>query len=131
MKNEEKEVVVENEVKESGLKSEEKTFGMFCHLLAFAGIIGIPFGNVLGPLVMWLIKRNESAFVDQCGKESLNFQISITIYAIVSVILSAVLIGIPLLILVGILYIVCVIKASIKANDGETYTYPFSIRFIK
>ena len=113
------------------MKNEEKTFGMFCHLLAFAGIIGIPFGNIIGPLVMWLIKKNESSFVDQCGKESLNFQISLTIYAIVCGLLTIILIGFAGLLAILILDIVCVIKASIKANAGETYTYPLTIRFIK
>lgn len=140
MENEEKEVVVENEEKETivendgqeiVLTNEEKTFGMLCHLLAFAGLVGVPFGNILGPLVMWLVKKNESSFVDQCGKESLNFQISLIIYAIVSYILVFILIGIPLLFAIVIMYIVCVIKASIKANNGEAYSYPMTIRFIK
>jgi len=148
MENEEKEVVVENKEeetvvvenetkeavvaeKEAGLKNEEKTFGMLYHLLSLAGLIGVPFGNILGPLVIWLVKKNESSFVDQCGKESLNFQISLTIYAIGSAMLFFILIGMPLLIAVVILYIVCVIKASIKANNGEVYKYPLTIRFIK
>lgn len=137
MANEEKELVIENEEKkivvenEAPLRDEEKTFGMLCHLLAFAGIIGVPFGNILGPLVIWLIKKNESDFVNKCGKESLNFQISLMIYSIISYVLIFILIGIPLLIAIAIIYIVCVIKASIKASNGGTYTYPLTIRFIK
>ncbi len=131
VESEENETIVENEAQETVLKNEEKTFGMLCHLLAFAGIVGVPFGNILGPLVMWLVKKNESSFVNQCGKESLNFQISLTIYAIASYILIFLLIGIPLLIALAILYIVCVIKASIKASNGESFNYPMTIRFIK
>lgn len=136
MKNEEKEIVVgetvvENEAQEAVLKNEEKTFGMLCHLLGFAGVIGIPFGNILGPLIMWLVKKNESSFVDQCGKESLNFQISLTIYAVVCALLTIILIGFAGLFAILIIDIICIIKASIKANNGKTYTYPLTIRFIK
>jgi len=105
---------------------------MFCHLSAFAGLIGIPFGNIIGPLVLWLIKRDEIPFVDQEGKESLNFQISMTIYALVAGVLTFVFVGFFLLLAIMIVNIVCVIKAAIKANTGEGYyTYPLTIRFIK
>ena len=59
-----------------GLASDEKSMAMFCHLAAFSGWIGIPFGHVLGPLIVWLLKRKESKFIDTHGKASLNFQIS-------------------------------------------------------
>ena len=104
--------------------------GMLCHLLALAGYV-IPFGNIIGPLVIWLIKKDQYPFVDDQGKESLNFQISIMIYAIVSSILIVVAIGIPLVIAVGIFGIVEIILASIKANQGIAYRYPLSIRFVK
>lgn len=112
------------------LTKEEKTFGMLCHLLAFAGFF-IPLGTILGPLVMWLIKKDQSAFVNDQGKEAINFQISILIYLIVSLILIFVLIGILLLIAVGIFWLVMVIIASIRANEGMTYRYPLTIRFLK
>ena len=109
-----------------------KTWGMFCHLSAFAGFIGIPFGNIIGPLIIWLVKRDEIPFVDQEGKESLNFQISITIYALVAGALVFVFVGIFLLLAIMIVNIVCVVKAAIKANTGEGhYIYPLTIRFIK
>lgn len=108
----------------------EKTYAMLCHLVAFSGFI-IPFGSIIGPLVMWLIKKEESEFINHHGKESLNFQISIAIYAIISGILALVLIGILFLIALGIIWIVFVIIASVKTSEGEEYRYPLTIRFVK
>ena len=104
---------------------------MVCHLAGFAGLTGIPFGNILGPLVVWLIKKDQSWFVNEQGKEAMNFQISLTIYAIVAAILIFVLIGIPLLVVVGIVWLVLMIMAAIKANEGVSYRYPLTLRFIK
>lgn len=111
-------------------QKDERNWGMFCHLAALAGFI-VPLGNVIGPLIIWLIKKDESAFVDDQGKESLNFQISFTIYALVALILVIVVIGIVLLIALGVLMLILVIVAAIKASNGEHYRYPMSIRFIK
>lgn len=112
------------------VSGEERTFGMLCHLLAFSGFI-IPFGTILGPLVIWLIKKDQSPFVNDQGKESLNFQISIVIYGIVAAILCLIFIGFLLLIAIGIVWLVFVIMASVKANEGKMYRYPLTIRFIK
>lgn len=109
---------------------EERTYGMLCHLLALSTFI-VPLGSILGPLVMWLIKKDQSPYVDAQGKESLNFQISIAIYAIVASILILILIGGILLIGIGIFWLVFVIIASTKANDGIVYRYPLTIRFLK
>jgi len=114
-----------------GKNNEEYTWGMACHLSALAAFIGIPFGHILGPLVVWLIKRDQFPFVDAQGKEALNFQISMTIYAIVAFILCFVLIGIPLLIAIGILDLILVIVAAVKASTGQSYRYPLAIRFIR
>ena len=89
-----------------------------------------PLGNVIGPLIIWLIKKDESSFVDNQGKESLNFQISFTIYCAISAILIVVVIGIILLIALGIGFLILVIIASIKANEGEEYRYPLTLRLI-
>jgi uncharacterized protein len=110
--------------------SDERMWGMLCHLSTFAGYL-VPFGNILGPLVVWLVKKDEYAFVDDQGKEALNFQISITIYSLVSGILILALIGIPLLIAVIIFSVVMTVIAAIKANEGEYYRYPLTIRFVK
>lgn len=107
---------------------DEKMFGMLCHLTALSGFV-IPLGSIIGPLVVWLIKRDSSSFIDGHGRESLNFQISIVIYGIISGILIFVGIGIILSIAVGIFWLVMTIIASVKANDGVQYRYPLTIRF--
>jgi uncharacterized Tic20 family protein len=107
------------------------TWAMFCHLSALSLFLGIPLGHIIAPLIIWLVKKDEFAFVDEQGKESLNFQISMTIYAAVAGLLCFALIGIPLLIIIGVADIVLVIIASVKANQGEKYQYPFTIRVIK
>ncbi|HEV3157962.1 MAG TPA: DUF4870 domain-containing protein [Candidatus Baltobacteraceae bacterium] len=103
---------------------------VLCHLLGLAGII-VPFGHILGPLVLWLIKKNEYPLVDDQGKESLNFQISVTLYAIIPTLLTFVLIGIPLLFVLGILDIIFIIKAAMAAGNGIAYRYPFNLRLVK
>ncbi|MFN5561883.1 MAG: DUF4870 domain-containing protein, partial [Opitutaceae bacterium] len=107
-----------------------RMWAMLCHLSALSGFI-IPFGSLIGPLVVWQIKKNQYPIVDDQGKEALNFQITITLAAIVSAILIVVLVGIALLIAVGIASLVFTIIAAIKANNGETYRYPFCLRLIK
>lgn len=110
-------------------EQQERTWGMVAHLAALAGFI-IPFGNIIGPLVIWLMKKDESEFVDDQGKESLNFQISVSIYCLVSALLIIILIGIILLIAIGILMLVLVIVAAVKANSGEKFRYPLTIRLV-
>jgi uncharacterized Tic20 family protein len=112
------------------LSSDERNMGMLCHLLALLGYIGIPFGNIIGPLVIWMVKKEESEFIDKCGQESLNFQISMFIYGAISGVLILVLIGIPMLIAILIIDLVCVIQASITASEGRVYHYPFTMRFV-
>lgn len=111
-------------------QKQEKTWGMLCHLSALGVFVFPAFGNIIGPLIVWLIKKDESPFVDDQGKESLNFQISLTIYCLVSSILILVAIGIILLIALGIAFLTLVIIASIKANEGEEFRYPLTIRLI-
>ena len=105
--------------------------GMLCHLLSLSLFVGIPFGNILGPLIIWLIKKDQFPFVNDQGKESLNFQISVTIYYIVAAVLMLALIGFLLLPAIAIFAIVEVIMASVKASKGIPFRYPLSIRFIK
>lgn len=113
------------------MSNEEKTWGMACHLAALAGFLTGGLGSIIGPLVVWLIKKDQFPFVNDQGKESLNFQISILIYLIISAILMIIGIGIVLVIIVAIFDLVEVILASIKANEGVAYRYPLTIRFIK
>jgi len=114
----------------AGMQSNEKTMGMLCHLTAFVGFI-IPFGNIIGPLVVWLLQKEKMKFVDEQGKESLNFQITMGIGYLICIPLVFVIIGIPLILLLAVVNIVFIIIASIKANDGISYKYPFSIKLIK
>lgn len=111
-------------------QQDERMWAMFCHLSAFAGYI-VPLGSILGPLVIWSIKKEQIPTIDDHGKEALNFQISIAIYMILSAILIIIVIGILMLIALWVFQTVMIIMASIKANNGEYFKYPLSIRFIK
>jgi hypothetical protein len=107
------------------------TWAMACHLSALAGFIGIPFGHIIGPIVFWMLKRDQFPAVNENGKEALNFQISVTIYSIVAFLLCFVLIGIPLLIGLVIFDIIMIIISSVNASKGRPVRYPLCIRFIK
>lgn len=105
----------------------ENSYLMLMHLSQFAGII-IPLAGFFVPILMWITNKETNANVDMHGKNILNFMISFTIYAAV---FTITVIGIPLAIVVGILFVVLVILASVKANNGEYWKYPFTIQFIK
>lgn len=123
----EENVVIEAEVVPS---KEEKTLGMICVLLQFLGFV-FPFGSLIGPLVLWLVKKDSSRFLDEIGKETVNFEITLLIAGIISFILCFIVIGFLLLFVVAIYALVTIIIAAIKANDGVVYRYPVNIRFIK
>lgn len=113
-------------------ENETRNWNMFCHLAALAGLTSIPIANILGPLVVWLIKKNEMPSVDEHGKASINFQITMFIAILLCIPLIFVFgLGALLMAIVGIFDLICVIIASIKASNGEPYTYPYSIQFIK
>jgi len=112
------------------ITKDERTWAMLCHFSSLCMFI-FPFGNILAPLIIWLIKKDEMPFVEDQAKEVLNFQISMTIYFIGSIILIIILIGIPILIGLGIFNIIITIIAGIKANDGKSYRYPINLRLIK
>ena len=103
---------------------------MACHLSALFGLV-FPLGFILGPLIVWLVKRDDSAFVDAQGKEALNFQLTMLIAYVIASILVVIVIGIPLLIVVGVLDLVFVIIAAAQVSAGTAYRYPFAIRFIR
>ncbi len=108
---------------------DERMWAMLCHLSTFSGFL-IPLGNIIGPLVIWAMKKDEYPLVDDQGKEALNFQITVTIAAIISIILIFVLVGILLISVVILVEVILTIIAAIKANDGVRYRYPFTIRLI-
>ena len=109
---------------------DERTWAMLSHFSALCMFI-FPFGNILAPLMIWLIKKEEMSFVENQAKEVLNFQISMTIYLLISGILCFILIGIPFVIGLGIFKVIITIIAGIKANDGKSYRYPINLRLIK
>jgi uncharacterized protein len=120
----------------SSADQQNRTWAMLCHLSALAGLI-IPFGNIIGPLVVWLIKKDEMPIVNEYGKESLNFQISMSIYmiglGIIAGILSFIVVGVFLFPLIGVIAfvdLVLVIMASVQANKGIAYRYPFTLRLV-
>jgi uncharacterized Tic20 family protein len=106
-----------------------RMWAALCHASAFAGFV-VPFGNLAGPLVLWLLKRNDYDFVDHHGKEAVNFQIGLSIYLAISTVLVFVLIGIPLFAAGLVFGVVVTIIAAVRANDGKPYRYPLTIRFI-
>ena len=109
---------------------DERTWAMLSHFSALCMFI-FPFGNILAPLIIWLIKKEEMSFVEDQAKEVLNFQISMTIYLLISGILCFILIGIPFVIGLGIFNVIITIIAAISANDGKSYRYPINLRLIK
>jgi len=111
---------------ESGgaISKDARTWAMLCHLLAI-------FTGFIAPLVIWLMKKDEDVFIDSHGKEALNFQITVAIAMIVSWLLLFAVIGCVLMPAVCIVNIIFCILATMKANSGEPYRYPVSIRFIK
>jgi uncharacterized protein len=108
-----------------------RIWGALCHLTALLGIVGIPFGNIAGPLIIWLLKRNVYPLVDEQGKEALNFQLTMTIFALGAALLIYFKVGFFLLFLVAGINFMLVLIASIKTYSGESYSYPFKIQLIK
>jgi uncharacterized Tic20 family protein len=128
---------------------EGRTWGIFCHLGALSMYLGVPLGNILVPLIIWLIKKDDLPLVDEHGKQSLNFQISLMLYAVIAAIVYVVVLMILYLVTAAyfprvalafipllfaaflIVHLVFTITAAIKAGNGEVYRYPLAIRFIK
>lgn len=105
--------------------SDERTLSMFAHLLP---IIGAGF---VGPLIVYLVKRNESEFVADHARDSLNFQITVIIAMFVSIPLVYACIGIPMVMAIGICDLVFCILGAVAANNGDAYSYPISIPFVR
>jgi uncharacterized Tic20 family protein len=127
-------------------QSSTRAWEVMCHLSSVIGMFGylglIPFGNIAAPLVVWLLKRNDSLGVDAHGKESLNFHISWTLYWVVALTVTTflcfLLVGLlllPFLIVAGlvgwVMMLIMTLIASVKASNGELYRYPLTIRFLK
>lgn len=112
------------------ISQDEKTWGMLAHLSTLVGVL-IPFGSVLGPLVVWLIKKDTMPFAAEQGKEALNFNITVLLAFIVSGVLTIILIGFLMMIAVFVAWLVLSIIAGLAANKGESYRYPWTLRLVK
>lgn len=106
----------------------DRMWAMFCHLGTLA--TWFPFANVILPLVIWMVKKDTSALVNDQGKEALNFQITMMIGYAICIPLVFVLIGIPAIAALGIYHIVFSIVAAIKSNEGQAYRYPYTLRLV-
>ena len=112
-------------------EKDARMWGMLCHLSALAFFFLPSLGQIIGPLVVWLIKKDEIPLVDREGKKSLNFQITVSIAALVLTPFILLVIGIPLLFLLGVFALVFTIIAAVKTSNGESFEYPLSIKFFK
>jgi len=112
------------------LTETERNWAMLCHLSAFAGFF-FPFGAIIGPLICWLSRRDESSWVNVNGRNSMNFQLSILLYIVLAIPLCFIVIGIPIIIGLLTLKVICIIIASIKASKGENFRYPLVIPFVQ
>ncbi len=114
--------------------AEERNWAVATHLASFSGYIGIPFGHILGPLILWLMKKDSSSFLDEVGKETVNYNISIILWFVAAFVLFFTIIGIPLAILMviflSVMDIIVTIMAAVAASNGQQYRYPLTIRFI-
>lgn len=124
---------------------DERGWAMFCHVAVLAAFI-FPFGHIIGPLVVWLAKKEQYPLVDDQGKESVNFQITMTIFVVILLVVfivgllvsvagdagfpATLILSLGGMLLLGIINMIFVILAAIRSYHGERYRYPFSIRFI-
>jgi hypothetical protein len=108
---------------------EERTWGMVAHLAAL-GFFIFPFGNILGPLIVYLAKRDQSAFVAAHAKEALNFNITVLLGGLLSFLLLLFFIGVLFGTLILMFWLVMTILAALKANEGLPYRYPFTLRLV-
>jgi len=109
---------------------EDRLWGALAHLSAFAMYFtGI--GHIVGPMIIWLWKRDTDAFVATEAKEAMNFNISITIYMAAAAVLVLIVIGIPLLIAIHTFQVICIIIGGLKASDGRPFRYPLNLRLVK
>ncbi len=109
---------------------EVRNSAVAAHLSTFAGLV-VPFGSVIRPLAVWLTRRHRDPFIDQAGREALNFGISIAIYGLVALVAALMLVGIPLLVVGVIAWVVVASLAAVKASQGKPYRYPLTMRLVR
>jgi uncharacterized protein len=109
---------------------EVRNAAVAAHLSTFAGLV-IPFGSVIGPLAVWLTRRDRDPFIDHAGREALNFGISVAVYGLVALVAALMVVGIPLLIAGVVAWVVLASLAAAKASQGQSYRYPLTMRFVR
>ena len=112
------------------LTSDAKNWAMLCHLSALAGLVVPGIAMFVGPLIIWLVKKDEHPFINEHEKEALNFQISMLIYFVLLAPTVCILIGFALLPALVFANVILVVVASMKASSGDIYRYPLTIRLI-
>ncbi|MEF3080933.1 DUF4870 domain-containing protein [Luteimonas sp. SMYT11W] len=117
--------------------AEERQWGLFGHLSALTGLFTGGIGNIVGPLVIWLIKKDTMPFAADQAREALNFNITLALVGVVLFLITLVTFGLgavltmPVGLLLGIAWLVLTIIGAMKANDGVAYRYPFALRLVK
>jgi uncharacterized Tic20 family protein len=119
-----------NEIIPTPPTKEERNWAVVLHLSVLAGIF-IPWGGFIIPFGIWLIKKQDSSFIDRQGREVINFLITVTIAGLVGAILSIILVGFAILALLVVAVFLLTILSAIKVSDGEDYRYPFILRLIR
>ena len=114
----------------AAVDQEVRNTAVAAHLSTFAGLV-VPFGSVIGPLAVWLTRRDRDPFIDDTGREALNFGISIAIYGSLLLVAALMLVGIPLLIVGVVAWVVLASLAAAKASQGRSYRYPLTMRLIR
>ena len=113
----------------SEVSEEDRTWGILAHAGGFAGL-AVPFGNVLAPLVVWLVKKDESRFVDENGKRALNFQLTWSVILLVTALSVLVGVGLVLFPLAMLAWLILTVLGTVKASESKVYDYPLTIHFV-
>ena len=108
----------------------ENSYAALMHVSQFAGVI-LPGLGFAAPIILWFVNKDNNAKVNATGKHIINFMISMFIYYAISGVLCCIVVGIPMIIALGIMHIVFIILATIKANNGENWRYPLTIDVLK
>ena len=114
----------------AAVDQEVRNTAMAAHLSTFAGLI-VPFGSVIGPLAVWLTRRDRDPFIDHAGREALHFGISIAIYGSLVLVAALLLVGIPVLMVGVVAWVVLASLAAAKASQGQAYRYPLTLRLVR
>ncbi|MEC7118370.1 MAG: DUF4870 domain-containing protein [Pseudomonadota bacterium] len=112
----------------TGTPDQIRQWALILHLSQYAGLL-VPFANLIAPVIIWQLKKNEMPELDQHGKNVVNWNLSLLIYAAISAVLMLILVGFLFLAILGILFLIFPLIASVKANEGTVWQYPLSIRF--